>query len=135
MTNQNHLPILPADISVVGMIYVLKIVGPSLTDDERSDAGILDYYHEEDRDEAETDAEYVGGEIVRDFIVPERVRVVESTKGLPTYTREHTYTSVSDAIEAAGKRAYELRLSRRVPQTSYTLLVYADCATTIEVLA
>lgn len=135
MTNPNHLPTLAPHLHVPGMIPVLKIIGANIADAERANGEFLDYYHEEDRDIAEADADAIGCEIVRDLIVPERVRVVETTKGLPTYTRDDEYTSVSDAISAAAKRAYELRLTRRVPQTSYTLLVYADAATTIEVLA
>lgn len=135
MTNPNQLPGLPFHDDEPTKIFVLKIVGANITDAERVNGDFLDYYHEEDRDLAEEDANAIGCEIVRDLMTPTSVRVIETTKGLPAYDRDMTYTDIGDALRWARDRARELGLSRRVPQFSYTLVCYSDAATKIEVIA
>lgn len=125
----HSLPTLPANYPIPTLVPVFVVVDRTSESDE-----ILDYYHLCDVDQAEADADAVGGRVVRDMIEPPCVSVVVT--GLDGERLRKTFDDIDEAIAYAKELVKaDPSLSRTVPQSDHVLACWSIGRFAIEVIA
>ena len=123
------LPTLPANYPIPTLVPVLRIVDRASESDE-----ILDYYHLCDVDQAEADADAVGGRVVRDMIEPPCVSVVVT--GLDGERLRKTFDDIDEGIAYAKELVNaDPSYRRTVPQSERVLAVWTIGRFAVEVIA